>query len=100
MDSLMEWLTLSSLLKMMSKELLKTEEVDYSEDTIIELGKLGVNSHIFLDYLQDLKEVVVEDKDGYLDLREEELENIWKCLLSLATSRKALAKSSVSLEIH
>lgn len=100
MQSMIGWIEMSSRFRALSQELLATKEVDFSEETIVELGKLGVNSYIFFDYLQDLSKYVQEDEEGYLDLHDKEVENIWKCLLSMSTSKKQLMKSSISLELH
>ena len=73
--------------------------MNISETIYQELNKLCVNSFIFRDFLDELKEVV-EVKNGELELLEEEIANIWKCLLSLSESKKLLNEASLSLEVH
>lgn len=86
-----------------SKELLRATHCDdmkVSETTYHELSKLCVNSLIFRDFLDELIEVVEINEDGQLELLEEEIANVWKCLLALSESKKLLKESSLSLEVH
>ena len=50
--------------------------------------------------MSSLDPFLEEDADGYLDLTEVEVANIWKCLTALSESKKELIKSSISLEVH
>ena len=101
-DALDDWRKWAVECLNFSKELLRAthcEEMNISETVYQELNKLCVNSFIFRDFLDELKEVV-EVKNGELELLEEEIANIWKCLLSLSESKKLLNQASLSLEVH
>ena len=76
------------------------EKINLSESTLIELTKLNVNSFLFKEYMASIDPMLEEDKDGYLDLTDLEVSNIWKCLSSLTESKKVLLKSSISVEVH
>ena len=85
---------------LISKEVLKFDELNYVNQVEAELNKLNVNSFLFIDYLDQLEPFLEKDENGYLDLTEGEIANIWKCLLALTNSKKELQKSSISLELH
>lgn len=85
---------------LVSGEVLKLEELKLSEHVQIELSKLNINSYLFKEYMSSLDPFLEEDADGYLDLTEVEVANIWKCLTALSESKKELIKSSISLEVH
>ena len=102
-DALKDWKNLAVQSYTFSNELVKEclcEDMRVSEVVLHELYKLSVNSVIFREFLDELEEVVEVDKDGALDLTEEEIGNIWKCLLSLTESKKLLKDASLSLETH
>jgi len=71
-----------------------------SDFTLNEMQKLCVNSHIFLDYIKQMEKAIELDDQGFLDINETELANLWKCLMALAESRKSLLVSSISLSTH
>lgn len=77
-----------------------TKKLTISEEVCQELNKLCVNAYIFRNYLDDLKSVVDVDPAGHLDFLEEEIANIWKCLLAMSESKKYLREASISLEVH
>ena len=95
-----DWKNIAKTSNIISREVPLIEEVLLSEFTKIELTKLNVNSYLFMDYLNELETFLEEGEDGYLNLTEVEISNIWKCLLAVTTSKKELYKSSISLEIH
>ena len=102
-DALDEWRRWAVECLDFSKELTKTancEELNISEDTYQELNKMCVNSFIFRNFLDELIGVVEVNEFGELELLEEEIANIWKCLLALSESKKLLKKASLSLEVH
>lgn len=76
------------------------ENMKISELVVHELQKVSVNSLIFRDFLDELSAVVEVDENGALILLEEDIANIWKCLLSISESKKYLLEASISLEIH
>ena len=85
-----------------SNEIIKdvlSEKVILSEDVSIELQKINVNCFIFKNYLDDLRPIV-EIKDNKIQLEEEDIANIWKCLLTISESKKFLLDASLSLELH
>lgn len=71
-----------------------------AEEVKVELCKLNVNSYIFENYLSELIGLVPGAKDGTLELHEEEVANIYKCVRSVMDSKKALVISNISLELH
>ena len=71
-----------------------------SELVVHELQKVSVNSLIFRNFLDELSAVVEVDDNGALILLEEDIANIWKCLLSISESKKYLLEASISLEMH
>lgn len=81
-------------------ECLLREDLKYSEEVRVELCKLNVNSYIFENYLSELIGMVPTAKDGTLELHEEEVTNIYKCVRSVMDSKKALMISNISLELH
>ena len=86
-----------------SQELIKQHLCDdslISETVLHELQKLSVNSLIFRDYLDELHEAYELSTEGSIDLAEEDVANVWKCLLSLSESKKLLKEASFSLELH
>jgi len=99
-DSLQEWRKMATEHNLISKEVLKFDELNYVNQVEAELNKLNVNSFLFIDYLDQLEPFLEKDENGYLDLTEGEIANIWKCLLALTNSKKELQKSSISLELH
>lgn len=99
-DSLQEWRKMATEHNLISKEVLKFDELNYVDQVEAELNKLSVNSFLFIDYLDQLEPFLEKDENGYLDLTEGEIANIWKCLLALTNSKKELQKSSISLELH
>jgi len=99
-DSLQEWRKMATEHNLISKEVLKFDELNYVDQVEAELNKLSVNSFLFVDYLDQLEPFLEKDENGYLDLTEGEIANIWKCLLALTNSKKELQKSSISLELH
>tara|TARA_B100000035_G_C20990424_1_gene549882 strand:- start:916 stop:1260 length:345 start_codon:yes stop_codon:yes gene_type:complete len=70
-----------------------------SDETANELHKVNVNSFIFKNYIDDLRPVV-SIEDGKMKLEEEDIANIWKCLLTISESKKFLLDVSLSLETH
>ena len=102
-DALKEWRKFAVQSYAYSNELVREhlcEDMRVSEVVLHELYKLSVNSMIFREFLDELEEVVEVDKSGILDLTEEDIGNIWKCLLSLTESKKLLKEASLSLETH
>lgn len=95
-----EWKQTASQQSLISTEVAKIEELKLSEHVQIELGKLSINSYLFKEYMDSLEPFLEVDEDGYLDLTETEIANIWKCLTALSASKKELLKSSISLEVH
>ena len=76
------------------------DKASVSETVFHELQKLSVNSLIFRDYLDELDQFYKLSKEGSIDLSEEDIANVWKCLLSLTESKKFLLEASYSLEVH
>lgn len=103
-DALLDWRKYAVQHLNFSNELIKahlSEHVSYTETVVHELYKLSVNSLIFRDYLDELQSVMtVDDADGSMRLLEEDIANVWKCLLSLSESKKFLKVASLSLEEH
>jgi hypothetical protein len=75
-------------------------ELTISEEVCQELNKLCVNAFIFRNFLDELSPVLKVDKAGHLDLLEEDIANVWKCLLAMSESKKYLKEASISLEVH
>ena len=89
--------------KMVTDNLLKytlSEDLKYAEEVVMEVSKLNVNSYISQNYSQQILDSANEREDGSLDLYDEEMITVQSCLRSLIESKKALLKSSISLEIH
>ena len=102
LDSIDSWRKLASDYITHSSEIMKSYSLgdfNLSESVMFELQKMNVNSIIFRDYLDDLKKVV-EVKDDKLTLSDQDIANVWKCLLSVSESKKYLLDASISLEIH
>ena len=102
-DSLEEWRKWTVECLSFSKELLRAvhcEDMNVSETVYQELNKICVNAFIFRNFLDELIEVVELNENGELELLEEEIANIWKCLLALSESKKLLKDASLSLEVH
>ena len=87
-----EWKQTASQQSLISTEVAKIEELKLSEHVQIELGKLSINSYLFKEYMDSLEPFLEVGEDGYLDLTEPEIANIWKCLTALSTSKKELLK--------
>ena len=103
LESLDEYLQLSDACRMISQEvssMITNDQLVASEETMIELAKLNVNSFIFTNYLEEIIINVDTDDDGYVKLFDGETKNIYKCVRSLLDSKVALLKSNISLEIH
>jgi len=102
-DALVDWKELAVQYLGYSNELIRShlcDDMKVTEVTAHELYKLSVNSLIFRDFLNELQEVVTIDEHGALHLTEEDIANVWKCLLSLSESKKFLLDTSLSLEKH
>ena len=102
-DALKDWKVYAIRHLGFSNELIRQYLCDglhTSEVVFHELQKLSVNSLIFRDYLQELEEHYYLSEEGSIDLSEEDVANVWKCLLSLSESKKLLKDASLSLEVH
>ena len=102
-DALLDWRKFAVQHLNFSNELIETHtcgKIRYTETVVHELYKLSVNSFIFRDYLDELQSVITVDDDGAMHLQEEDIANVWKCLLSLSESKKFLKSASLSLEEH
>ena len=102
-DALVDWKDFAIQQLNCSNELIRSHLCDDMKVTEVithELYKSSVNSLIFRDFLNELQEVVTTDEDGALHLTEEDIANVWKCLLSLTESKKFLLDASLSLELH
>ena len=102
-DALKDWKVFATQNLDFSNELIRQhlcDGTDVSELVFHELQKLSVNSLIFRDYLEELEEVYSLSEEGSIDLSEEDVANVWKCLLSLTESKKLLKDASLSLEVH
>jgi len=101
-EALDEWQDWAVQCMSYSSEIIKDyllNEIALSEEVSNELHKINVNSFIFKNYIDDLKPFV-SVKDGKMKLEEEDIANIWKCLLALSESKKFLLDASLSLEKH
>ncbi len=76
------------------------EEISYAEPVMVEVSRVGINSFIFKEYLDKIIGFVQPDVDGTVELTNEEVTNIFKCIKALADSKVKLLESSVSLELH
>ncbi len=102
-EALDDWRSWAQECLSFSKELLSLyhyKDLKVSEEIYQEINKICVNAFIFRNFLDELKEVVEVDNQGRLDLLEEDIANIWKCLLALSESKKMLKDASLSLEVH
>lgn len=89
--------------KMITDNLLKyvvSEDLKFTEEVVIEISKLNVNSYISQEYSEQILESTDEREDGSLDLYDDEMATVQSCLRSLIESKKVLLKSSISLELH
>jgi len=89
--------------KMITDNLLKyvvSEDLKLTEEVVIEISKLNVNSYISQEYSEQILESTDEREDGSLDLYDDEMATVQSCLRSLIESKKVLLKSSISLELH
>lgn len=102
-DAIKDWRVFAVQNLNFSKELIRQHLCDstlVSEDVFHELQKLSVNSLIFRDYLDELADAYELTEEGAIDLAEEDIANVWKCLLALTESKKLLKEASFSLEVH
>ena len=102
-DALKDWKVFAIQNLHFSNELIRQhlcDGVNISEVVLHELQKMSVNSLIFRDYLGELEDAYSLSEEGSIDLSEEDVANVWKCLLSLTESKKLLKDASLSLEVH
>ena len=102
-DALKDWKVFAIQNLNFSNELIRQhlcESATVTEVIFHELQKLSVNSLIFRDYLEELEEVYASSEEEFIDLSEEDISNVWKCLLALTESKKLLKEASFSLEVH
>ena len=90
--------------KVISDQILNTTRdtnlLDYSQNVLVELAKVSVNSYIFLEYIDSNLNHADVLEDGTLDINDIEMSNVYKCVRSLIDSRIILLDSSISLETH
>lgn len=102
-DAIKDWKKYANQTLDFSNELIKQhlcEGLNTSETVFHEMQKLSVNSLIFRDYLDELDEAYKPTEEESVDLLEEDIANVWKCLLAISESKKLLKDASLSLEIH
>ena len=102
-EAIDEWRTYAQTSIDISREIIKfhfNDQLFLSESVFQELNKISVNAFIFKEFLDELKGVVQVGENGELNLEDEDISNIWKCLLTLSESKKFLLDVSLSLELH
>ena len=102
-DAIKDWKIFAVQNLNLSNELIRQHLCDkmiISTLVLHELQKLSVNATIFSDYLEELEGVYLVTEEGSIELAEEDIANVWKCLLTLAESKKLLSAASLSLELH
>ena len=101
--SLIEFQKIASQYKAISDELCRMviyESISYEESVLVEISRIGINSYIFNDFVGRILESVDPNEDGTLDLQEQEVSNIYKCVKALFDSKAKLLESSISMELH
>ena len=76
------------------------EQISYEEPVLVEISRIGINSYIFEEYLDKIMGFIDPGPDGLVELNDDELANIYKCIKALSDSKLKLLESSISVELH